>query len=187
MNRRPRRERYDVRTGQSSSRADDHRVGRRVPGHLPGAGRREGRQPRLQAGCEVAHGVGAGHAPGDRRHLVPRQHHQRRVRVESRRREAGRVAVQDRRRRRRVLQEDVPREAQGAARAAGREADADDRLLRHDEAGRLCSSSASPTTTASTTAVSSPPTCARWARRCRTSTARSADDADDRRRSRTVP
>ena len=47
-----------------------------------GAGRGEGRQARLQAGCEVAHGVGAGHAPGDGRHLVPRQHPRRQVRVE---------------------------------------------------------------------------------------------------------
>ena len=54
----------------------------------------------------------------------------------------------------------------------GREVDRDARLLRHDEDVRGRSSSASPTTTASIIVVSSRPTCARWDRRCRTSTAR---------------
>ena len=126
--------------------------------------------------AEVAHGVGAGHASGHRRHLVHRQHHQRRVRVEPRCGQAGRVAVQERQRHRRVLQEDVSREARRrCARCRPRSSTRDARLLRHDEDAARRSSSASPTTTASIIAASSPLTCARWARRCRTSTARSAD------------
>ena len=75
-------------------------------------------------------------------------------------------------RHRRVLQEDVSREARRrCARCRPRSSTRDARLLRHDEDAARRSSSASPTITASTIAASSRPTCARWARRCRTSTA----------------
>ena len=64
------------------------------------------------------------------RHLVPRQHHQGRVRVGPGRGQERRIAVPERQRRRRVLQEDVPGEAAGAAHAVARQADADGGLLR---------------------------------------------------------
>ena len=59
-----------------------------------------------------------------------------------------------------------------------RQAHADASASSACSTGRRCSSSASPTTTASITAVSSPRICARWARRCRTSTARARDDKE---------
>ena len=103
------------------------------PATCQGTGSRQGRQPGLQAGCEVANSVGAGDTSGDRGHLVHRQHHQGCVRMEPRGCEAGRVAVQERGRRGGVLQAGVSRETRGAPRAARRQVDRDARLLRHDE------------------------------------------------------
>ena len=89
----------------------------------------------------------------------------------TRRRQEGRGAVQERQRRRGVLQEEFPAKLKELRDAVGGQADADGRLLRlHAVAGGRAVW-AWPTTTASITAGSSPPTCARWARRCRRSTA----------------
>ncbi len=78
--------------GEDSMNAEQAKVAAETDGHraaegecpttVQGARRGAERQPRLQARCEVALGVGAGDASGDRRHLVPRQHRQRRVRVD---------------------------------------------------------------------------------------------------------
>ena len=128
---------------------------------------------------EVAHRVGAGDAPGDGRRLVHRQHHQRRSSSGTRRRpsrpsrssRASTTSSSSTRRR-------SPRSCRRCARCPADKLTRDGRLLRHHADAARRSSSASPTTTASTTAGSSPRTSARWARRCRPSTARQRRRAD---------
>ncbi len=88
----------------------------------------------LQAGSEVAHRMGAGDAPRDRRHLVHRQHHHGTVRVEPGSSQAGRRPVRDR-----VndvvefYRKTFPERIKALRDIAGRDDGGDHGFLRHDE------------------------------------------------------
>ena len=107
---------------------------------------------------------------------------ERQVRVGPRGRQEGGVAVQERQRHRRVLQEDVPGEAEGAARDCRRDKlHIEPRLLRRHQDGRRSQCIGFANNHSVHHRGSSPRICARWDRRCRTST------AAERRRTDEVP
>ena len=139
----------------------------------------EGQQG-LQAGAEQPHGLGAGHAPLPVRRLVPRRRPHRRVRA----RAAGRAGA-DGDGPRRLVQEGVPEAARAACWRWSRKLTqiVDFFGMKMPAAQFLVSRSC----TWCTIAASSPRTCARWAARCRASTAAATTSRGERNRGQLNP
>ena len=137
----------------------------RVDDDLQGAGGRSRGQTRLQARAELAQRLGAGHAHGRRRRLVPRRRDQRRVR-QSQREGAG----ADGRGLADWYKKSFPNRLERVLALDGAQADPDRRLLRHEDAGRAVHAvRAGPHGPSPRPARR--PTCGRWAARCRAFTA----------------